>query len=66
MNKYLVTSYRWVGGDVRERRKQEDLVSADTFDVEGYSNGPIALFHTDTGELVGAYTNFESVVLVSE
>ena len=66
MNKYLVTSYRWASGETRERQKVEDLVSADKFEVENQDPSIVALFYSDTQDLIAVYTNFDSVVLVTE
>jgi hypothetical protein len=66
VNKYLVKSYRWAGGEIRERVPQNDYVSADRFEVESYESGATALFYSDTQDLIAVYTNFDSVVLVTE
>lgn len=66
MNKYLVTLSRWTGGPPRERVEGTEIVQAESFTLDGSTAGVHAQFFDESGDLIAAFTQFVSVVKVTE
>jgi hypothetical protein len=66
MNKYLVTLSRWTGGPPRERDETTQTIEAESFAVALSNDGVHAQFFDEMGDLIAAFTQFVSVVKVTE
>jgi len=66
MSKYRVTTYRWSGGEIRERVAEHVDVEAREFQVHSYTDGPTVQFYDSNNKLIAAITGFHSVTKVTE
>lgn len=66
MSKYLITTYRWDGGDPPQRVAHERYVDADSVEVLTYTQGIVASFFDEDEVLIAVHTDFESIALVTE